>query len=354
MKTLEKKAWLLSQKEYEILLQQHWEAIRNKHFDENSGTPYWINTAKEAGIDPNNDLDTLKDFLDSPISLCDENVLKDKSIRYFIPKSSQLSNVSILTSSGSVGKKKEVAWSEAGLEYAAEYANYSFDRMGIRKNIDWIVQGPYGIFQTVVRRALAKRGGLIHSAGVETRNLKIELAKIKSEEDFKSNQFLQISLGPAIEFTYDTLAKEKIGGLITAIHFLSTLVGAKGFENVEAIYLSGMEMPKEMYNSWKNKLPHIKFITSFGHHNLGFAYSTPLPDEPYYTSSPLSLVHIVKENDPYSLVGYGKRGRHKILRMDPAFLWSQLDRDYSTRVAPQAEYKWDGFRDSIPTFDVKI
>ena len=353
MKTLERGAWLLSQNEYEAFLQQHWINIRDIHFDENFGTPYWINAAKEAKIDPKNDLDTLQDFLDSPISLCNEDILKVKPISHFIPKSSQLSNVSILTSSGSVGKKKEVVWSEAGLEYAAEYASYCFDRMRIRRNIDWVVQGPYGIFQTVVRKALAKRGGLIHSAGVETRNLKIELAKIKSEEDFKSNQFLQITLGPAIEFTYDMLAKEKIGGLVTAIHFLSMLVSAMGFGNIEAIYLSGMEMPKEMYKFWKEKLPHIKFITSFGHHNLGFAYSTPLPDEPYYPPSPLSLVYIVKENNPYSLVGYGERGRHRILRMDEYFLWSQLDRDYSIRVQPQEEFKWDGFKDSIPTFEVK-
>jgi len=353
MKTFEKKAWLISQKDYDQLLQQHWMTIRDIHFDESLGTPYWINAAKEARIDPKNDLDTLQDFLDSPLSLCDEDVLKIKPISHFIPKSSQLSDVSILTSSGSVGKKKEVAWSEIGLEYAAEYADYSFDKKGIRRNIDWVVQGPYGIFQTVVRRALAKRGGLIHSVGVETRNLKIELAKIKSEEDFRNNQFLQTTLGPGIEFTYDMLAKEKIGGLVTAIHFLSMLVSAKGFENVEAIYLSGMEMPKEMYEFWKQKLPHIKFITSFGHHNLGFAYNTPLPGEPYYTPSPLSLVYIVKEDDSRSLVGYGERGRHKILRMDENFLWGQLDRDYSTRVPSQKEYKWDGFSDSIPTFDVK-
>lgn len=351
MKTLEKQAWLLSQKEYEEFAQNHWETVRDIHFDVKSGTPYWVNAAKEAKIDPKNDLDTLQDFLDSPISLCDESVLKVRSITEFIPKSLQKSDISILTSSGSVGKKKEVAWSEDGLEYAAKYANYCFDRMGIPRNIDWVVQGPYGIFQGVVRKALVKRGGLIHSAGVETRNLKIHFADIKSEEDFENNQFLQITLGPAIEFTKDTLAKEKIGGLVTAIQLLPSIVSAKGFENIQAIYLSGMEIPKEMYKFWREKLPHIKFISSFGHHNLGFSYSTLFPDEPYYSPSPLSEIYVVNENDPYSLVDYGKRGRHKIVRMDPAFLWSQLDRDYSVRVAPQEEYKWDGIKDVKPSFE---
>ena len=347
---LDKQAWLLSQKEYEEFSQKHWETIRDIHFDKELGTPYWINVSKKAKIDPKNDLDTLQDFLNNPISLCDENVLKEKPISYFIPQSAFRSSTSILTSSGSVGKKKEVAWSESGLDYAAEYANYCFDMIGISRGIDWIVQGPYGIFQGVVRRALGNRGGLIHSAGLETRNLKIHFANIKSEEDFRNNQFLQITLGPAIEFTYDTLAKEKIGGLVTAIQLLPALASAKGFENIEAIYLSGMEIPKEMYKFWRGQLPHIKFISSFGHHNLGFSYSTPFPDEPYYSPSPLSEIYIVNEKDPYSLVGYGERGRHKIVRMDPAFLWSQLDRDYSVRVPPQEEFKWDGIKDVKPIF----
>jgi len=351
METLKEQAVSLSQKKYEELVQKHWETTRDIHFHEKLGTPYWIDAAKKAKVDPKNDLDSLQDFFDSPISLCDESVLKVKPITDFIPKSANKGSVSILTSSGCMGKKKEVAWSEAGLEYAANYANYCFDRVGIPKNIDWVVQGPYGIFQGVVRRALAKRGGLIHSAGVETRNLKIHFADIKSEEDFKNNQFLQITLGPAIEFTCDILAKEKIGGLVTAIQLLPSIVSAKGFENIQAIYLSGMEIPKEMYKFWREKLPHIKFISSFGHHNLGFSYSTPFPDEPYYSPSPLSEIYVVNEKDPYSLVGYGKRGRHKIVRMDPAFLWSQLDRDYSIRVAPQEEFKWSGIKDVKPSFE---
>jgi len=351
MNTLEKQAWLLSQKGYGEQIQEHWEAVRDINFDEKSGAPYWVKAAKEAGINPKNDLDTLQDFFCSPISLCDESILKVKPITEFIPKSVQKGSTSILTSSGSMGKKKEVAWSETALNYAADYANYCFDRMGIPRSIDWVVQGPYGIFQGVVRRALEKRGGLIHSAGVETRNLKRHFASLKNEEEFSSNQYLQATLGPAIEFTQDILAKEKIGGLVTAIQMLPLFVNFEGFENIEAIYFSGMEIPEEMYKFWRGKLPHIKFISSFGHHNLGFSYSTPFEDEPYYPPSPLSAIYVTDKNDPNRIVGYGERGRHKILRADYAFLWSQLDRDYSVRVAPQEEFKWDGIKDAKPSFE---
>jgi len=354
MNLLAKFSWELTEKEYKLLVQEHWQTVRDIHFDEKSGTPYWINAAKKEGIDPKNDLDTLEDFFNSSISLCDENILKVESIKYFIPKSilNDYNNnyTSIFTSSGSMGKKKEVAWSETALDYIADYANHCLDRVGIRRGINWIIQGPYGLFQDTVRRTIAKRGGLIHSAGVETRNLKKEFTSIRTPEDFKNSQFMNIVFGPSIEFIQDVLAKEKIGGLVTAIQLLPNLVNACGFENIEAIYFSGMDIPKEMYKLWKEKLPHMKFIHSFGHHNLGFSYSTPFEGEPYYPPFPVSAIYIVDQDDPYHIVGYGQRGRHKILRMEPAFLWSQLDRDHSIRVPPQKEFKWDGFKDVKPSF----
>ncbi len=81
-----KPAWLISNKEYEGLIQEHWEMVRDAHFNKSSGTPYWINKLQEHGINPNS-LHTLQDFLNSPISLCDESMINQKPISYFIPKS---------------------------------------------------------------------------------------------------------------------------------------------------------------------------------------------------------------------------------------------------------------------------
>jgi hypothetical protein len=355
MDFVEKAAWLYgSDKEYDGLFQSHWERIRDIHFNENTGTEYWLNKSKEEGIDPRNDLDTVNDFMNSRLSLCDEGAFKERPVRYFLPKSLQNNlngDVKVYASSGSVNNKKEVPWDTSSLDYSADYANYCFDRLGVRRDIDWIVQGPYGIFQDVIRKELENRGALVHSAGLETRNIKKAFASVRSMEDFQNNQFLQTVMGPAIEFTQDTLAKEKIGGMVTAIQMLPAISRFKGFENIEAIYLSGMEIPKGDYDYWKGKLSNVKFVHSFGHHNLGFSYSTPFEDEPYFPPSPLSQVYIVDRDDPFTSVGYGSRGRHKILRMSPSLLWSQLDRDYSTRIAHQEEFRWDGFKDVRPTFE---
>ncbi len=247
-----------------------------------------------------------------------------------------------------MGKKKEVPWTDIGLNYASDYASYMFDKSGISRDIDWIVQGPYGIWQETVYRTLTKRNGIVHSAGIESRGIKKYFAEIKSPEEFEENIPLQVTIGPASEFTADILIKEKIKGIATAPSNIPSIANLPGFENVEAIYLSGMEIPKEQYESWRKNFPHIRFISSFGHHQLGFSYNPPLQFETYYPPSPLSLIYVVDKNNPNRVVEYGERGRHKILRMDDVSLWCQLDRDYSQRVPPQGELKWDGIKDVQP------
>jgi hypothetical protein len=344
---LETHAWLVSDKEYESLIQKHWEMVRGIHFDKNSGTPYWINKAQEYNINPNS-LRTLQDFLDSPIGLCEESEINQKPISYFIPRSTNRYGLRIFTSSGSMGKKKEVPWTDIGLNYASDYASYMFDKTGISRDIDWIVQGPMGIWQETIYKTITKRNGIVHSAAIESRNIKRYFNEIRSPEDFAKNIPLQTMLGPASEFTADTMLKEKIKGIATAIQNLPPIVNLPGFDNVEALYFSGMEIPKDQYEFWRGRLPHIKFISSFGHHQLGFSYNPPSQFETYYTPSPLSLVYIVDKDNPKRLVEYGERGRHKILRMDDVYLWCQLDRDYSERVPPQGELKWDGIKDVQP------
>jgi hypothetical protein len=56
------------------------------------------------------------------------------------------------------------------------------------------------------------------------------------------------------------------------------------------------------------------------------------------------LLYVVKEDDPHSLVNYGERGRVRFLRMSKSLLWSQTERDFAERVAPQREFKWDGIK----------
>lgn len=344
---LKQAAWLISQNEYEKYLQKHWETVRRIHFHPELGTPYWINKAKKCGVSPER-FSTLQDFLNSPASLCDEEEIKEKPISHFIPRSASKTGLRIFTSSGSMGKKKQVPWTDIGLNYASDYASYMFDRSGISRDIDWIVQGPMGIWQETVYRIITKRNGIVHSAPIESRNIKRYFNEIRSPEDFAKNIPLQTMLAPASEFTADTLVKEKIKGIATALQNLPSIVNLPGFESVEALYLSGMEIPKDQYEFWRTKLPHIKFISSFGHHQLGFSYNPPSQYETYYPPSPLSLIYVVKNDNPYKLVEYGERGRQKILRMDDVSLWCQLDRDYSIRVPPQGEWKWDGIKDVQP------
>lgn len=345
---LERPAWLVSNKEYQDLLQEHWEKIRDLHFKE---TPYWIDRAKKYGIKPES-LYTLKDFLNHPISLCDESELKEKSFEYFIPEvvlKTKKNKIGIYTSSGSTGKKKNAPWDDDAFNYNSRFLNYILDLYEIPKDLNFLIAGPSfpAPFQPIMEKLAKERNGLIYFAPIETRELKTYFATIDpSKLDIKNDPFLNARLSPAIEYQLDILGKEKIGFLGTALFSLPLFIEAKGFENVKMVYCGGMEIPLEQYKYWKKELEAMdkKFVTSYGHYMFGLIFDVHDEKPTYYPPSPLSLLYVVKEDDPYGFVDYGKRGRVRFLRMSEALLWSQIERDYAERVAPQGEFKWDGVR----------
>jgi hypothetical protein len=135
---------------------------------------------------------------------------------------------------------------------------------------------------------------------------------------------------------------------------LPSLMKAEGFENVRAIYLSGMEVPYEQLKYWRKLLPNKTFLTSYGHHQLGLCFAHPKFEIPtYYPPAPVSLIYVVDPENPLRMVKYGERGRVRLVRMDESLLWVQTERDYAERVKPYGEIKWDGIRDVVPTFPRK-
>jgi hypothetical protein len=358
---LEKPAWMCTKEEYNDLEQKYWEFIRNLHFEE-GGTPYWMEKAKEYGVNPKKDLAALTDFLNHEISLCNENELKEKPFGYFIPESVlkiEKNNIGIYTSSGSTGKKKNAPWNNNAFDYNSKFLSHVLDSYGIEKGSNFLIAGPSfpAPFQSIMEKLAKERNGLIYFAPIETRELKTYFSTIDpSRFDIESNPFLKARLSPSVEYQLDILGKEEIGVLGIALFSLPLFMRAKGFENVKLIYCGGMEIPSEQYRYWKKELEAMdkKIVTSYGHYMFGLIFDVPNEELTYYPPSPLSLLYVVKEDDPHIFVDYGERGRVRFLRMSEALLWSQPERDYAERVSPQNEFKWDGLKNITSSFQMNI
>jgi hypothetical protein len=341
-------AW---QRNYRKTIEEVWPDLRDLQFDSKLGSRFWVERAAKFGVNPKRDFKSLDDFLTHKISDYNESVLNEHPPEFFIPKNIKRSELFSYTSSGSTGPKKETYWSNISLDYSARYADYVFDQYGIDKGIDWIVSGTF-LFHRILEKTIKMREGMIHEESVQTRGAKefFDKAKEMSPTEFVKTSFYEHRVQPVIEYYIKTLGRCKIGGITAPLFMLPPLIGANGFENVKTIYPSGMEIPFEQLRFWRKQLPDKKFLISYGHHQTGLAFASPEFEVPtYYPPVPLSLIYVVKEDNPFKLVDYGERGRLRLARLD-YMLWVQTERDYAKRVEPSGIFKWDGFRDVKPTW----
>jgi hypothetical protein len=344
----------MSRRRRESILQEYWEFVRDLHFKE---TPYWAEKAKLMGVNPKEELDALEDFLNHPVGICNEADMKERPIEYFIPRSIQARKDYLpLTSSGSTGKKKTVAWSREGISYNARHLAHIAMLYRIPEGMNWLMTGPSypAPFQPIVQELVKKMKGTLFFAPIETRGLKAHLASIKPAKPAleRLDEFLEARIAPCLEYTVDVLEREEIGLLGTALFFLPRLQGLKGFEHVRFVYLGGTEIPRRAYEALRERLEQSgrKLITSYGHYMFGLIFDLPDAGLAYYPPVPLSFLYVVDEVDPFKLVRYGERGRVRFLRADDTLLWCQVERDYAERVAPNKHFNWDGVREVKATF----
>jgi len=345
---LKQPAWEYQRKEdYAGLESRYWEYIRDIHFDEKTGSNFWLDRAKEFKLNPSQERMTLQEFLEHKISHFDEDVLRPHPCDYFIPRSTRKTDVEVHTSSGSVGAKKETYWTKQALAYLAHYGDYMFDLHHVPRDIDWLVTGTL-LFYRVVNDIVNRRGGLVHVDLLQTRGFKrfITDAANLPPEEVSRTPFYQLTINPMMEFYSNVLGREKIGGMVVALFMLPACVSLPGFQCIRAIYLSGTQIPSAELKHWRNQLPDKIFLTSYGHHQLGLCFAHPDFEVPaYYPPAPVSLIFVVDPEEPLRLVEYGQRGRIRLLRMDEALLWVQTERDFGVRVSPHKTLHWDGVSD---------
>jgi len=338
-------------KNIEHSLDKYWEKIKNIH----SKTPYWKEKSQKIGISIK-EFKKLEDFLNHPISLCEENELKERPLEYFMPEEiirRKKDDIHICTSSGSTGKKKNAPWSNEAIDYNSEYLSELLDMYNIPKDLNFLILGPSypAPFQLIMEKLAKKRNGFIYFAPVEMREIKKYLDSVDfskySFDDLLNDAFFKARISPAIEYQLDILEKEKISVLGSTPFLLPFFAKCKGFENVKLIYFGGMEIPSEQYKLWKEDLSKMdkKLITSYGHYMFGLIFNTPNEELTYFSPSPLSSLYVVKEDNPFDSVEYNENGKVRFLRMDSTLLWSQVERDYATRVQSNiSSIKWDGVK----------
>lgn len=304
--------------------------------------PFWQKRFEEKKIKIK---DLIEGDLNSTISnLLNELEVNQDELRYnwqaFIPK--EMKNLRVSQSSGTTGKRKFCFWSEEYINILVDYLDYYLDKIyKLPHNINAIIHGPYGVYQSVNQRLINKRGGIPYAISIETAGLK---PKFESLSPDKLKNVMAEYFKPLIDDTRRYLQGDKNIKFIRSawmfLFYFDDLFGKKENYNLEYVMTSGLNYSpiqhKILISKWKNVIPSYGYF-AFGD-GLGIFRNGKLS---YYPPFPYTIFSVVDENN--EVVKYGESGNPVfIVARKECFLVLKERNEIAERASPNEYFNWDG------------
>lgn len=328
----------------EISFDDHLENIVSLHTG-NRGAPLWKKKFKEKNLKPR-DICDLEDLL-SHLGPVDPQILVDQPL---LLKPEYLKRPLQANSSGTDDKKKTVFLSDKTVNVIIKYSDYVLSHVyNLGKNVNWLIQGPYGIFERTMIDLVRSRGGTPYFCGLETRGQK------KIAEEFGRTRDMQMfkqHFAPVIEYSQQALGFDKnIKVLRTASPFalfFDELFGDIYRKGMEALVISGMNFSPQIFDNLKTMWK--KVIPSYGYFASGDAYHIPIANDNdlnYYPNWPFVVFEVTDEDNKF--VKYLEEGHTTIFVLRDDLLLISKEREFATKIPPTRwdnsyYFPWDGIR----------
>jgi hypothetical protein len=320
------------------------------HFDPATGTPFWLEKARELGWDPRRDVRRFEDL--DRLGLFEDDWLRGGDPRRWIPKGFAGRPAYVFETGGSTGvPKSRVAVEDHRIDYSLFSEGLSDE--GFPRGADWLSMGPTGPrrLRLAVEHLAQVRGGICFHVDLDPRWV-IKLMKrgwmevLDAYKDHVIDQSLTL-----------LRAHRTIRCLFTTPKLLEALCEKVSLKSlgITGIFCGGTSMTAQFHRFAREELLEgAEFVPTYGNTLMGLA--APRPHVPgdgyriaYYPPFPRAVLGVVDPENPERGVGYGERGRVKLTTLTKeTFIPGFLERDEATRVAPIALYPWDGVEDVRP------
>ena len=123
-------------------LDAHVAEIVQWHFSPETGCPFWLDWARDAGWDPAAEVKCLDDLL-AKFSHFEDEWLRDKQPEVWVPKAFSGKPFNIFETGGTTGMPKQrIGWND----YKVDYSEFSdtLDDTAFPRNHYWLMVGPRG------------------------------------------------------------------------------------------------------------------------------------------------------------------------------------------------------------------
>ncbi len=322
------------------------------HFNPKTGTPFWLDYAKNIlKWDPRKEVKSYAGLNKFP--LFEDEWLRGGPVRRWVPKAYAKMPISTFETGGSTGvPKSRISYQDYRIDY--EMFSRTLPDKYFPKGADWLHVGPSGPrrLRLAVEHLAQHRGGICFMVDLDPRFVVklIKWGEMAMMERYK---------GHVIDQALTLLkAHPNVKCMFTTPKLLEALCEKVSLSKmgITGIFCGGTEMTPQFHRFAVEELlgPEIYFAPTYGNTLMGLAvHKEPTKEDNwaiiYYPPMPRAVLEVVDPDKPEDLVPSGGTGRVRLTTLTKeVFIPRFLERDECEREAPCAKFPFDGVRNVRP------
>ncbi|HAL12436.1 MAG TPA: hypothetical protein DCP67_01385 [Planctomycetaceae bacterium] len=346
-------------------LDEHTVEMVQWHFNEATGSPFWLEKKSELNFDPLTEVNSFEDLRKFP--LFEDEWLRGGPVRRWVPKGLENEPTYVFETGGTTGiPKSRVVMRDHWRDY--EMFSHTLPDEYFPKGSNWLMLGPSGPrrLRLAVEHLAQYRGGISFCIDLDPRWV-VKLIKkgwMEHLEEYKKHCIDQavtvLTAGHDIKCMFAT--PKLLDQLCTALEERGTSIKEVG---ITGIFSGGTEFTPQWTRYCIEELfggpteqSGIYMTPTYGNTLMGLACSKPVTAEEkykisYYAPQPRAVVEVVSFDDHNEVVGYGDTGRVKLTTLtDELFIPGFLERDEGEREEPFETFPWDGVSGVRPFHEI--
>jgi phenylacetate-coenzyme A ligase PaaK-like adenylate-forming protein len=332
-------------------LDEHVREIIQWHFSPETGCPFWLNWARDAGWNPCSEIHGFEDLVQRFPHFQDE-WLRDRQPDVWVPAPLQGKPYNIFETGGTTGMPKQrIGWNDYKVDYeefSAKVSDDHFPRGGA-----WIMVGPTGPrrLRLAIEHLANFRGSPCYFIDLDPRWVKKVLAA-------KQVDVARAYMDHVVDQAVTLLKNRRISGLFTTPKLLEALADKVNLyeAGIRGVFCGGTTMAPQYVRYIIEEVleGRIGFYPTYGNTLMGLAASVPLTPEDkfsitYYSPQPRAVLRVVDPQQTNQVVDYHAWGRVELTTLTREFFMPRfLERDEAIRRPPRSPYAWDGVAEVRP------
>jgi phenylacetate-coenzyme A ligase PaaK-like adenylate-forming protein len=331
-------------------LDAHVREIVQWHFSPETGCPFWLDWARQAGWNPAAEVRSFADLLRFPHF--QDEWLRDLPNETWVPKPYLGRPFNIFETGGTTGMPKQrVGWDDYKVDYeefSAKLSNTHFPPGGA-----WLMVGPTGPrrLRLAIEHLANYRGSSCFFVDLDPRWVK----KVIAAKQFDTARaYMEHVVDQAIVI----LKHRRVSALFTTPKLLEAIGEKTNLHaaGIRGVFCGGTSMSPQYTRFLIEEVleNRIGFVPTYGNTLMGLAASRPLRPEDnysvtYYAPQPRAVLRVVDPQETNRLKNYGEWGRVELTTLTrELFLPRFLERDEAVRREPCELYPWDGVGEVRP------